>query len=383
LRRRDYLAQVLKSLSLEPQRHGGDKADVCKTLGIDPADFIDLSTGLSPFRPVPRAVLEKALDKLGDYSDPCGRSAARAVAALTGVPEECVSVGNGSTELFYAVVRVLEKRRCADSSEIALGSPTFGEIRLAAEVAGLKPAEVVWGGSDLSFDVPEASRILQRSGFGIFFDPTPVVGLAVPEEMREALVSSGLVVWDEAYYALSTGRWLSRWERQARDGVTIIVSSLTKTLSLPGLRAGFLVASPEIVAAVEEELPAWRLNPMVTDVLEFLRAEARLEEWASRCTELRRTFARILREDLGLEVLPGVAPYLAVRLPETAPDATAVRAAMAVEGVGVRDCSSFGDSWRRYIRIGLPNPLQIDEAVRRLKRGIELAMEYGRHHAMP
>jgi hypothetical protein len=233
------LPRFLKSLSLEPQRHGGDKADVCKTLGIDPADFIDLSTGLSPFRPVPRAVLEKALDKLGDYSDPCGRSAARAVAALTGVPEECVSVGNGSTELFYAVVRVLEKRRCADSSEIALGSPTFGEIRLAAEVAGLKPAEVVWGGSDLSFDVPEASRILQRSGFGIFFDPTPVVGLAVPEEMREALVSSGLVVWDEAYYALSTGRWLSRWERQARDGVTIIVSSLTKTLSLPGLRAGF------------------------------------------------------------------------------------------------------------------------------------------------
>lgn len=358
--------------ALGAQDHGGDGAYVTKLLGLDPDDYIDLSAPLNPFDVVPQEVLRSGLDELRSYPDPSARSEARLVAELIGVDPECVAVGNGSTELLSATIAFLGKYR--GSRRLVAGHPPFGEVRRAAKREGLELVEVPWGPPLGDWGAARARRALEELGVGIFTRPTTPAGALPPLEVVEGLEVSagqGLTVWDEAYYALATGRWISERAQRAVEGGAMVVSSLTKITGLPGLRFGFLVSAPRVIEEIERLLPAWRISPLAGAVLRYLLERGDPGEWASLCRELRSEFEASIGEAGYLRPVGGEAPYVLCEVHPRLGDAPTMRAAAALCGIGVRDCSSFGDRWRRFVRVGLPKPERFHEAVRRLAMACE------------
>ena len=265
--------------------HGGDGPAVAAAPGLDPADLLDLSQNMNPVAPPVALVVARHLDALGRYPD--ARPATALLAGELGVDPDRLLLTNGGSEAITLVTTVLG-----------------GHVRSEPEF-GLHPR----------LGTPGDGGALWRT------DPhSPTGRLATPDEQAD--------VWDEAFYALATGRWTA-----GREGVTV-VGSLTKTFACPGLRLGYVLGDPEVVRRCAEHQPHWSVSALGLAVLPDLLAEADLPGWAAEVARLRARLVDVLAE-AGLSVSSGDAPWVLVEAP-------GLRERLAPHGVLVRDCASFG-----------------------------------------
>lgn len=280
--------------------HGGDGPRVELALGLAPGSLLDLSQNLNPVAPPVAPIVTRQLSSLGHYPD--DREATRVLAEALGVDPGRVLLTNGGSEAIHLAATVLG-----------------GRVREEPEF-GLHPRGTggpVW-----------------RT------DPhSPTGRLAGPWEQAD--------IWDEAFYALATGRWTALGRQPGRDR-SLVVGSLTKTFSCPGLRLGYVVlpavpvTAPDGTSSDPEELrdrlaraqSHWSVSALALAVLPELLAGADLPGWATRIGQLRRELVDLL-VGAGLQVQAADAPWVLVHEP-------GLRERLAPLGVLVRDCASFG-----------------------------------------
>lgn len=258
--------------------HGGDGVAVARALGLAPDAVLDLSMSLNPLAPDPVAAVASHLGALRLYPD--ARQATEALARAIGVDPGCLLLTNGGAEAIALVAAELGGR---------VEEPDFSLY-------------------------PRTGGPLWRS------NPHSPSGLLAAADRRAD-------VWDEAFYPLATGRWTSG------DG-RAVVGSLTKLLACPGLRIGYVLADPPLVARCRARQPAWAVGGPVTAALPELLEAVDLPGWCVGVTRLRRRLTELLQSH-GLSVRPSDASWVLV-------DRGGLREALAPHGVVVRDCASFG-----------------------------------------
>lgn len=271
--------------------HGGDGPSVEVALGLAPGSLLDLSQNMNPVAPPVAPIVVRQLSSLGHYPD--DREATRVLAEALGVDPGRVLLTNGGSEAIHLATTVLG-----------------GRVREEPEF-GLHPR-----GSD---------GPVWRT------DPhSPTGRLAGPQERAD--------VWDEAFFALATGRWTALGRHGDRER-SLVVGSLTKTFSCPGLRLGYVVLPQTPVTALDgaslgPDQPHWSVSALALAVLPELLEVADLPDWASRIGQLRRELVDLLA-GAGLQVQAADAPWVLVHEP-------GLRERLAPLGVLVRDCASFG-----------------------------------------
>lgn len=277
--------------------HGGDGVAVARALGMDPAELLDLSQNMNPVAPPLARLVCRHLDALGRYPDPAEATAL--LAQALGVDPGRVLLTNGGSEAIHLVARVLG-----------------GRVRSEPEF-GLHPRGTVGP--------------VWRT------DPHSPTGLlAGPGELAD--------VWDEAFYALATGRWSA-----GREGA-VVVGSLTKTFRCPGLRLGYVVLPADgdeaLLGQLRAAQPHWSVSTLALAVLPDLLEVADLPGWAAAVAHLRADLAGLLRGH-GLAVEAADAPWVLVHEP-------GLRERLAPHGVLVRDCASF--EMPGVARVAVPGP---------------------------
>ena len=178
--------------------------------------------------------------------------------------------------------------------------------------------------------VPVA-RILRRAEDGFALDPAAVpagadlvlvgnpaspTGTLDPASALLALRRPGRVlVVDEAFMDLVPGEPGSL-VREALEDV-IVVRSLTKSLGIPGLRAGYAVAQPALAARLRSVRPPWSANALALAALAAAaqRPEA-LAAAAERATVERVDLERGLGTIAGLRTWPAGANFCLVAVPD-------------------------------------------------------------------
>ncbi len=116
--------------------------------------------------------------------------------------------------------------------------------------------------------------------------------------------------------------------------------SLTKSFRLPGVRAGYALASPEVVNALERSAPPWQMSVHAQAATGWAFSDAGrtfLRRTLPELGEVRRDFQAKLRT-LGLQVRDTSANYFLVEVG----DAVIFKQAALRAGFRVRDCASFG-----------------------------------------
>lgn len=333
-------------------RHHGDR---------DAADgLLDFAVNVRASEPPAwlRETLSGALHRLAEYPGAeLDRAARRAAAARHGRHEDEVLVLNGAAEGF-ALLPALRPRLAA------LVHPSFTEPEVALRAAGVDVHRVQLAAADgYALDstlVPEAADLVV---LGNPTNPTSVLHSAAT--LRRLARPGRLLVVDEAFADAIPG------EPQSLAGERLpgllVLRSLTKTFSIAGLRAGYAMADPDVLATLAEHRPQW---PVGTLTLEAVRAccepgaVATATEQARELEEHREYLAR------GIATLPGVmvaeparAPFLLLRMQ----DGARVRHELRERGITVRRGDTFPGLTSDHIRVAVRCPEQSDVLLRALE----------------
>lgn len=279
-------------------------------------------------------LLRDSVAGLASYPDPS--RARHAVARRHGRPAEEVLLTAGAAEAFVLLARVLTPRRAV------VVHPQFTEPESALRAAGHEVTRVILDGDFRLGPVPEDADLVMIG------NPTNPTSVLHPADEVAALARPGRVlVVDEAFMDCVPGETASL----AGGGLPglVVVRSLTKTWGLAGLRVGYVLAEPGLIARLADAQPLWSVSAPALVAAEACvrpRALAEADTWARDLTVDRERLAKALA-GLGLWVVPdAMGSFLCVRVP----NGLRVREALRERGYAVRRCDTFpglGPDWLR------------------------------------
>ena len=134
----------------------------------------------------------------------------------------------------------------------------------------------------------------------------------------------------------------------------LILRSFTKFFGIPGMRLGFLLAAPALVARLSGEQEPWSVNTMAQAMGRACLADL---EYISRTRTLIQQEREFLLDRLaalpGLTSFPSVVNYLLVKLTRPGLTAAALRERMLAHRIVIRDASNFRGLDERFFRIAV------------------------------
>ena len=276
----------------------------------DAQQVIKLNTNENPYPPSPAAMAvlsAVAGDDLRRYPDPMARNACRALADVLGVPIERILPGNGSDDLIMMLARA-----CAGGDRaVAFPTPTFEFYRTQALIEGARIVEVPF---DDDFRLPLAGLAEADAAVTFIANPaSPSAGAATAQQLDElASRLSGVLVIDEAYVDFADGSALELIETHAN---VVVLRTLSKGYSLAGLRLGFGLAQPALLAGLVKTKAIYTIDAVAAAVgAAAIRDQDHKNANAERVKASRRRLIDGL-EAIGFRVWPTQANFVLARPP--------------------------------------------------------------------
>ncbi|HEY0346322.1 MAG TPA: aminotransferase class I/II-fold pyridoxal phosphate-dependent enzyme, partial [Solirubrobacteraceae bacterium] len=292
----------------------------------------------------PPGWLRDALARADVARYPDERAATAALAARHGREPGEIVPSNGAAEALWLLPAALRPRHAV------CVHPAFTEAEAALHAHGVRTTRVLRDpAQDFALDpaaVPEAADLV------VVGNPASPSGTLDPAAALLALRRPGRVVAvDEAFMDLVPGEPGSL-ARERLDDV-VVVRSLTKALSVPGLRAGYAVAAPALAARLRAARPPWSCNALALAALTAAaqRPDA-LAAIAERAAAERADLAARLAAIPGVRVWPGAANFCLVEVA----DGPALVAALRARGIAVRPAASFPGLGAGHLRVTAREP---------------------------
>lgn len=276
---------------------------------------------------------------LGRYPDPADAIAA-AAARHSRDPAE-VLVLAGAAEAFQLLPAALPVRRAA------ILSPTFTEPEAALRAAGTDVVHVLRDPAD-DWDV-DPSAVPTDADLVVVGNPNNPTGTLTDPERLAALCRPGrITLVDEAFVDFVADPAASLAARADLPGL-VVVRSVTKLWGVPGLRAGYLLGSPDLVARLAARRQPW---PVGTLGLAALRTCCGDEHYrvqiAHQVAGHRERFAQRLAALPGVRVWPSAANFVLLRVP----DGPRVDTELRARGIAVRP-STFPHLSADHLRVAV------------------------------
>jgi histidinol-phosphate/aromatic aminotransferase/cobyric acid decarboxylase-like protein len=264
--------------------------------------------------------LEKALaDALAETRYPNESVARRAVARHHArAPEEVLPL-NGAAEAFWLIAHALRPERAA------VVHPSFTEPEAALRAVGADVIRVMRDPETWAFD---PSAVPDDVDLVVVGNPNNPTGAVDPPLIRDR----PLVVVDGSFADFvpfePTG--------------DVVVRSLTKAWGLAGIRAGYLLAPPELVERLEANRQPWSVNSLACAAIAACVGHT---PDVAAVQEAREELAQGLKA-LGFHVWPSRTNFLLLEAP-------GIVEPLRQRGIAVRPCESFPGLDERHVRVAV------------------------------
>ena len=310
-----------------------------------------LSSNESAFGPAPavRAAVMAAVANVNHY--PEQRRALDLLAIDAHVHPSQIILTNGSDELCYLIANVfLGPGRVA-----VLGDPCYQIDATASRLSGatLRLVPLRDGGHDLE-NMAKAAANASVVWLPSPHNPTGVmVDTGELERFLDRVPAGCLVVLDEAYRAFADPEFQPRVvELLAAHSNLVIQRTLSKDWALAGIRAGYAIASTELVEWLARARSPFSMNSLALAAIEAGRNG---EGWRNMAVARVREQRSLLEQELtrlSIDYIPSQANFVTVRL-----DARVVAPALEKSGLVVRAGEDLGmPGWVR-ISVGWAPPM--------------------------
>lgn len=319
-----------------------------------PHVLIELGSNENPYgaSPAARIALLDTMHALHRYPDPLGGDLKRALAARHDVEPTQVLLGNGSHELLMQFAQVF----AGPGDEVVISQYGFAVYALAARAAGAillqapayPPQHPMARGHDLA---AIAAAITARTRLIYLANPNNPTGTWFGRETFATFMArvpdTIVIVVDEAYaeYA-EADDYASAIPLLAAHPNLIVTRTFSKAYALAGLRVGYAVAHPGLIAVMERVRESFNVNAVGLAAAQAVLGDEEHLRWSlARNAEQRSMLADVLRQR-GWRVAPSQTNFLLV---EFGPQTPRIEAALLSQGVVVRPMAGYG--LPQYLRI--------------------------------
>ena len=225
----------------------------------------------------------------------------------------------------------------------AIFAPAFTEPAAALTAAGVPVHHVVL---EPPFGL-QGATVPDDADLVVVGNPTnPTAVLHSREQLLGLRRPGRILVVDEAFADSIPGEPQSLAGDALPD--VLVLRSLTKTWALAGLRVGYALGSPEVLARLSAQRAHWPVGTLQLTAIAACcgpQAVAEAAAGAVRLAELRTEMVAGLAS-VGADVVDGAAPFVLFRRP----DAAAIRKTLHDRGIAVRRCDTFVGLDERYLR---------------------------------
>jgi L-threonine-O-3-phosphate decarboxylase len=322
-----------------------------------PAAILDFSASINPLGP-PASAIAAIQDHLADliaYPDPDYPQLRSALGQFHGISPDWILPGNGSAELLTWACRDL-----AAFNATWLLTPAFGDYRRALrafEATVLEQPIATLGGqrfdSSLTLSNLHAASSLSSVGIVLNNPHNPTGQLLSRDAILPCLDQFGLVVVDEAFMDFlppdqqqSVVDWVQKYPN------LVVLRSLTKFYSLPGLRIGYAIAHPDRLRRWQQWRDPWSVNTLAAAVGNVVVQDAVFQDqtW-NWLAEAKPQFLESLANLPGLHPYSGAANFLLVKSEQSVLHLQLEL--LKRDRILIRDCLSFPELGDRYFRVAI------------------------------
>ena len=277
------------------------------------------SLGMSPA--AKQAIIE-SLEVAFRYPDEPRAALISKIAQINGVSEEQVSLGNGSSENIRTVIQMLAARSllAGQSLQVVVPDPTFAYGEMYATFARLPVVKVPLSPTGYELDLPALQKAADGfAGMTLFYlcnpnNPTGTIAAAAEfKAWVTGAPSHHYFILDEAYSEYVTDPSFEsgiEWIKQGLTQNIVVVRTFSKLCALAGMRVGYAIAQPQMIAQIETfaSLDNTNLSGAVA-ALATLNDSAYLDLSLRTTNESRQMVESVLQE-LGLRYLPSQTNFI-------------------------------------------------------------------------
>lgn len=301
-----------------------------------------------------RGVADGSHAGLNRYPEPHPHELEAQLAALYGVPSDCVLAGRGSDEAIDLLARVFCR---AGEDRVVVCPPTFGMYGVAARIQGAAVVAVPLV-REQGFALDE-ERLLDacdaRTKLVFLCSPNNPTGNRLAHEVIDrvigALSGRAIVVIDEAYVEfagkLSAERSFAR-AVASRPHVAVL-RTFSKAYGLAGARLGALIAHPDVIALARRVVPPYAVTQLTIEAASHALTATALAVTRERIAAVVEERSRLAEALAGLrgvrKVWPSDANFLLVEF-DDAGDALARTRDAALLIRDVRANAGLGNALR-------------------------------------
>ena len=233
-------------------------------------------------------------------------------ARLFGLNKENVTFTDGSVVGMGYVIKTFGE----PGKDILCVTPSFAMYEVYAKMIGMNVRELSYE-NDFSYKIENTlNSINENTSIVVLVNPNMPVGNAYSKEaiisvVEKAKANNAIVIIDEAYYYFYDQTSIDLIKNY--DNV-FILRTFSKMLSIPALRLGVIISTPEHIRYIKNYKPPYTVNSIA-----LLFAEAIADNYDKVISELTESYVEgkeyIIKAlaDNGYETLPSEGCYVAIK----------------------------------------------------------------------
>jgi histidinol-phosphate aminotransferase len=252
--------------AIAPYQGGRPIGEIARQFGFSEDQIVKLASNENPLGMSPKArqAMLRASEDLGRYPDGNGFELKQAIAKKFGLPENTITLGNGSNDILELVAHTFLK----PGVESVYSDHSFAVYALATQATGAKavvvPADPKTLGNDLA---GLRAAVTPQTAVIWLANPNNPTGSFLPGADLYAFLKelplSVLLVLDEAYTEfLSPADRYNAFEWIAEFPNLLISRSFSKAYGLAGLRVGYGVAHPGVTDLLNRVRQPFNVNSL-------------------------------------------------------------------------------------------------------------------------
>jgi len=354
--------------------HGGDIWGFSRKYNVPIEDVLEFSGPINFLGPSPKAVeaVKQYAKLIKFYPDPNPVEFKAEIARYVGhdVKQENVILGNGSIELIYAIAEILPR-----GFKALIPVPSFSEyekaaLRVGSEVTFMQlPKDFALENEKIKRAITPETKILcicnPHSPSGALYSKESLLDLVDFCHKKDIIFSV-----DENYIEFAgKGQETTLAGMVKKFENLFVIRSVTKFFGMAGIRLGYGLAEPNLVAKLENVRVPWSINSLAScaTLAAFNDAEF-IENTKKTIAQEREELAKSLGEIEGLHVFPSVTNFLLVKIENGEITSTQLKETLSKERMLIRDCCTFTGLDDSYFRVTVRSAKDNQKLVKALKR---------------